>query len=475
MSAARPHPALLALQLTARVALVLAALAPSAARGREIWRRGDASLRIVGSLREIGQVGRGTTQDDFVAGLARDPTCVSPATFADCAAFDRVDEADLWSSLTRLRIELDATLRPELTAVVAYDQQFQVGVLDTLGEAISGERPDTFLGLEGDIHLFGLGDDTDRRRWSQRLYRGYVRWDDGRVAATVGRQRIPWGVGRLWNPIDRFNPIGPLAIEPDESPGVDAVDLRWLFSGFRYVQLVYAPGTRARDTRVALRAQGVVHDVDASAMVGIFEEARVAGFDLTGNLGDAAWRTEVVWTDPERDVWPLDAARPREPSPYWQIVAGLDGNLDVGSGLYWLVEHLYNGAALGFGEGDAGRLAPLFGQTLDRGEALLAPPGSRGPWVRPADDAIFEGSGVVSFAHHTTGAQLGYDLGVAWRADLLVLWDWNGGSAAFFPTLRYTGWNFGDVTLGAQLFAGPDASQFGGQPPRVYLLAEVFF
>ena len=293
--------------------------------------------------------------------------------------------------------------------------------------------------------------------------------------ATVGRQRIPWGVGRLWNPIDRFNPVGPLAIEPQESPGVDAVDLRWQFTGFRYVQLVYAPGTRSEEARVALRGQGTFGGVDLSAMVGIFTEARTAGFDATGNLGDAAWRVEAVWTDPERDVWPVDAAAPREPDAYAQVVAGVDGTLAWGSGLYWLVEHLYNGAALGFGEGEAAARLPFFEATADPVEALLAPPGVPGPFVRPASDAVFRGSGVVSRARHTTGVQLGYDLGTAWRGDVLLLWDWNGASAAVFPTVAFTGWNAGEVVLGAQLFAGGDRSEFGGEEALVFLRVEVFF
>lgn len=455
------------------VALALAASAPG--RARELWRRGEASLAFTGSLREILIDTNGTDRDDFATDLALDPGCAQPATFADCAAFDRLGDRDVVQSTTRLRLRLDGRVGRELSAAVAYDHEWRVGDLDTLGDVLAGPPRETFLGAEDDIQGWGFSPDDAHRRWSHRLYRAWVRWEPGPLVMTVGRQRIPWGVGRLWNPIDRFNPIGPLAIEPDESPGVDAVDLRWQLSGFRYLQVVYAPGTRSEDARVALRGQGTFGGVDLSAMAGIFEQARALGVDATGNLGGAAWRVEAVWTDPERDVWPLDAAAPFEPDPYAQVVAGLDGNLDVGTGIYWLVEHLYNGAALGFGEGEAGTLLPFFEQDDDPAAALVPTPGAPGPFVRPASDAVFQGSGVVTSSEHTTGFQVGYDLSLAWRADLLLLWDWDGSSAAFFPTVQYTGWNAGNLTLGAQLFAGGERSQFGEQEALFYVLFEVFF
>jgi len=135
-----------------------------------------------------------------------------------------------------------------------------------------------------------------------------------------------------------------------------------------------------------------------------------------------------------------------------------------------LVEHLYDGNALGFGEGLAGPLLPFFGAT-DRGPSLLGP----GPFVEPIDPARFGGSGVVSLASHLTGIQLGTDLTTAVSGNLLTLVDWKGDSIALFPSLTLTGLNAVEITVGAQIFAGGRRSQFGDQQPLVYLLVEYFF
>ncbi|MAE94822.1 MAG: hypothetical protein CL910_09195 [Deltaproteobacteria bacterium] len=452
-------------------ALVVAlALAPAAA-AIELWSSGDRSLEWSGSLRERLLTTNGTDAKAFSeAQREAGAVCLLAATFAECPAFRLMGDKDVVDSLSRLRQRFDLSWGPRWSATVVYDHELRLGNLDTFPGSLGGSA-DTFLGLEDEIHTFGLKDDANHRRWRHLLYRGFLHYEGESIHLTVGRQRIPWGVGRLWNPIDRFNAIPPLAVEGDQSPGIDALDLRWLLDGFDQIQLVYAPGTSHETARYAARYQGVIRDVDVGVMAGIFEQARTAGIDLAGNLGDAAWRLEAVFTDPEQRVWLLDDPEPRERDPFWQVLVSLDYNFDIGDGLYVLVEHLYDGNALGFGEGRAGSLLPLFGASDEGPEALAG----AGPFVAPIPAARFAGSAVVSNARHQTGLQIGTDLSSALRGDLVVLYDWNGESVAFFPSVAFTGLNSAEITIGAQIFAGGRRSQFGEQEPMVYLLAEYFF
>jgi hypothetical protein len=293
-----------------------------------------------------------------------------------------------------------------------------------------------------------------------------VRYEGPHLHVTVGRQRLAWGTGRLWNPIDRLSAIGPLAIEGDEFAGIDAVEARWMFNGFNYVQVVAAPADHAREARYALRAHGVLRGNDVSYVVGWFEQAFAAGADFAGTVGGAAWRVEAIWTDPTRKVWFLDDPEPRELSDFWQAVFSVDYTIDVGAGLYLLAEHLYDGNALGFGRGRAGALLPFFGAAAVPGASPVPAPHGSERWA---------GSRVISLAKHTTGLQIGTDLTTALRADLLVLYDWNGSSAAFAPILSYNGWNTIELRIGAQLFAGPRRSQFGPQEPVGFAIVEWFF
>jgi hypothetical protein len=451
-----------------RAALALAALLAAApAAAREVWRDGTRVVEVAGSVREVLTGGSGTNEDDFSAALAQDPRCVDVAQFADCAAFARVDKTDVWTSLTRARVQLDARASARWSASLAYDHEWLAGTLDTLEDALA-PHAGTLLDLEDEIELFGLDPHGDHFRWRHRLYRGWVRYEGAHVHVTAGRQRLAWGTGRLWNPIDRLSAVGPLAIEGDEFGGIDAIEVRWMWNGFDYVQLVAAPGDSKRTSRYALRVHGVVHGNDVSFLAGFFEQAFAVGADFAGNLGAAAWRVEAVWTDPTRDIFPLEASQPRALPEFWQLVFSIDTTLDIGPGVYVLAEHLYDENALGFGHGRAGALLPFFGARTG------------GPGEPPTLPALhgrerYAGSRVISLARHTTGVQVGADVTTALRADLLVLYDWNGSSAAFAPVVSYTGWNALELRVGVQAFAGPRLSQFGGRQVVGFGVVEWFF
>jgi hypothetical protein len=158
-------------------------------------------------------------------------------------------------------------------------------------------------------------------------------------------------------------------------------------------------------------------------------------------------------------------------------VVSLDTNIDVGKGIYALVEYLYNGNALGLGGGRAGSLLSLYESTTTPPAEL--PPALRaifpGPYVQPVSSDRFGGSRVVSFARHQTGVMLGYDLTPTLRGDLLVIYDWDGHSSAVAPQFSYTPRGDLEVALGLQLFTGNPDSQYGQAENLVFLTVDYFF
>jgi len=436
--------------------LGLVAIATGESAATELWSQGDASLEFSGSLRQIVLYSQQTDGDDFEAAFCR------PASeIADCAAWDALGDTDVGQALTRLRLRLDLQATSWLSAVVAYDSQVFYGTIDTLEAALGARESDTFFGAEGEIAS------SQHARWTHRLYRGYAQAEGRLGLARIGRQKISWGVGNLWNPIDRFDPNPPLAIQGDENAGIDAALLRWSWSDFNFVEVVYAPGASSQDSRYAAHAHVLVHDVDFSLMGGVYQQAPTVGFDVASNLGGAAIYFEAVWADPRQQVRKIGDSTAAPPDDFWQVVGGIHNLFDVGTGLYVLLEHLYNGNALGFGSGKAGTYLNFF----EERDA----PSPFPPVAVPASNAIAGSSGVVTFSQNQTGLMLGYDLTPEVRADLVALYDWNGRSAAFFPTLSYAALDWLELRLGAQFFAGPRLSQYGASEHRVYLFADFYF
>ncbi|MCP4037152.1 MAG: hypothetical protein GY733_09470 [bacterium] len=457
---------------TAIICLCLVAPGRASRAEADGWFDG-ASLELSGSLRQVGLYTRQTDAEDFERAVADDLAsgdlrCVQASAFASCPAFGLVGEHDVAQGLTRLRIGADFVLREGFSAAVSYDNQLGYGVLDTLERQLaSGGGAGSFLGAEAVL------DSGRHHQWRHELYRGYLKFETQHFELSIGRQRVAWGVGRLWTPIDRFSALPPLSVQPDVTPGIDGIDTRFNFDGFNYLQFVYAPGEQRRFARYAARFHGVAWDADWSIMGGLFEEAPSVGVDFARNLGDAAIRFEAVFTSPEHEVFEIGSSKPATPSDYWQIVASFDINLDYGTGIYFLAEYLYNQNALGFGEGEAGALLEYFEATdVSPSPGLDA---DLGPFVKEGTADLFAASRVVTLATHQLGLQAGYDLTPELRGDLVSLIDISGGSAAFFPNLVYSPLDALEITLGVQLFAGPRRSQYGGSEPLVFALTDWFF
>jgi hypothetical protein len=114
------------------------------------------------------------------------------------------------------------------------------------------------------------------------IYRGFLEYRGASHFWTLGRQRIPLGVGRVWNPIDIFNPVDSQSTEPEERAGTEALRYEYAMSRLANLDL-----TVSRDKGEG-RIKGYL-DVADVALVGLYDnEAKldIIGWELEGELFD---------------------------------------------------------------------------------------------------------------------------------------------------------------------------------------------
>ena len=112
------------------------------------------------------------------------------------------------------------------------------------------------------------------------IYRAYLQYSGVSHLWVLGKQRIPLGVGRFWNPIDVFNPIDIEAVEPNQRPGTTSIRYEYAISDLSSVDANVADG------KGALRLKGYL-DVADVALVGEWDEDRdqdIIGWELEGEL-----------------------------------------------------------------------------------------------------------------------------------------------------------------------------------------------
>lgn len=312
--------------------------------------------------------------------------------------------------LNRLRLEVRGRPADWLVYEVQYDNEALLGsYLDTAQFAqLKAARPATYWDLEKNYV------DSQSLLMRHRIRRGFVSLDMTVIDVTLGRQRIAWGSGRMWNPTDLLNPYNPAQLESNERTGVDAVLVEKNFSALSRLSAAYAPQRNAPAGR-AVRYRTNFADTDITVMAGEFRDARVAGFEFAGRIGDAGVYGEAAHTRPEAG----DA--------FTRGVLGaeyaFENTLTLGAEYYWN------------GEGTTQR--------------------SRYDFAR-----LFVGQ-IQNVAKHYTGAHLRYDLTPLLRTENHLILNHDDASRFFAPSLVYSLANNWDAAAGMQLFSGEAGSEYG--------------
>lgn len=193
-------------------------------------------------------------------------------------------------SLNRLRIEAKGDHAPGLALDLQYDKEVLLGsYLDTAEFRAAKDRVAAQY-WHADANYLDRGNVYGRHR----LYRAAVTLTHGNVDLKLGRQRIAWGTGRFWSPLDILNPVSPLALEREERVGVDAALVEAKLGPLSRASVVYAPAPERGSPSRALQWHGNAAGVDGSLLAGRLLGVDIVGIDIASQIGDAGVRGEVA-------------------------------------------------------------------------------------------------------------------------------------------------------------------------------------
>ena len=132
-------------------------------------------------------------------------------------------------------------------------------------------------------------DNESRYRYLQRslvndtsLYRAYLEYRGEKHFWVAGRQRVPFGVGRVWNPVDVFNPIDSMSIETGERKGTEALRYEYGISDLANFDLTVSK------EKSAARIKGFWQYADL-ALLTVYDNENdrdIIGYEAEGELLD---------------------------------------------------------------------------------------------------------------------------------------------------------------------------------------------
>lgn len=147
----------------------------------------------------------------------------------------------------------------------------------------------------------------------------------------IGRQRISWGTGRIWNPTDLFNPINPANFAKIEKDGADAISTMIYLGNFTDLNIVYNPTNDFKNSNYGFRFRTNFAGYDVSVIGGYFDDRIVTGIDFAGNLFEAGVRGEGI----------LSFNKDNSTDNFAKFILGVDYQFT--SKLYAVLEYHFNG------------------------------------------------------------------------------------------------------------------------------------
>lgn len=148
--------------------------------------------------------------------------------------------------------------------------------------------------------------DDDRRRARQSLDRFSFSYTSESWVFKLGRQAYTWGNGVVFKPFDLFDPFSPDVIDDSYKPGIDAVYMQRLFKDGSDVVALIVPRRDVETGRVSSAASSAAikwhrfgTNLQTDWLIARDYRDIVAGFGVSGSLGEAVWRLSLVpvWLD----------------------------------------------------------------------------------------------------------------------------------------------------------------------------------
>jgi hypothetical protein len=351
---------------------------------------------------------------------------------------------DLSSDLTRLRLSPEFLYGNTLTLRADYDNEM---IWSNYGRSVDFKdywRPrqyNDFLHLTWEPYR---GRDLYYRT---KVHRAYVKLSVDYFTATIGRQQIRYGSGKLWNPLDILNPVSPTLVEgADEQKGTDAVNLEFFPNDRTEISAVFSPKRsndkidhfNMRDCDYIARAKTSISDADVAVLGGYVTRRWVAGFDVAAILFEGMLRASMIVEqagesyakagDP-RYLWRfLLPGRNQTAQVYFQANAGYEYTFR--SGVYFLAEYFYNQKGLDYNR--------------DRKTAFIA----AGFNAMDQKTYLQLANQFPTVNQHYLGLSLGYDFHPLVRGELFCIGDIQGHAVFWVPALKVNALENLDLTVG---------------------------
>lgn len=133
---------------------------------------------------------------------------------------------------------------------------------------------------------------------NSNIDRLYFQYEIGKFKATIGRQRINWGMTFVWNPNDLFNNYSFFDFDYGEKPGADAINLQYFRNYASSIEFAAKLNSDTALTAAMLYKFNALN-YDFQLIAGSLNNEDIAtGFGWSGNIWQLTFRGEGSYLHP---------------------------------------------------------------------------------------------------------------------------------------------------------------------------------
>ncbi len=252
--------------------------------------------------------------------------------------------------------------------------------------------------------------------------RAYIDYTEGNWQFRIGRQRINWGISKVWNPNDIFNSFSYFDFDYEERPGSDAVNIRHYLGVTSSMELVFKMADNSNEMALAAMYRFSKWNYDFQLLSGWVGDDYMVGGGWSGDIMGGGFRGEISYFSP----------RSTNNNSKEATAASLSYDYTLQNNLTLSIEGFFN--SNGSRKNAAGSNV-LFEQNLS---------------------AKF-----LSRAKYSIFGQLAYPITPLFNASLSTIVNPSDHSYYLNPSLSYSLSENIVLMLTTQLFFGQDGSEFG--------------
>ncbi|MEC8842165.1 MAG: hypothetical protein VX432_11280 [Candidatus Poribacteria bacterium] len=247
------------------------------------------------------------------------------------------------SNQVRLNISYEVTDLLSFSTSYNFSPRWQEGAFFEENRFNAGIDPTSYRLVDLNSQIYPYGDDSIEDFGTfQNLDRAFATISTEIMDVYIGRQTVAWGSGRVLNPTDILAPFTFNELDTEDRFGIDALRIRIPVGTMGEFDTGYVLGKHLDFSKSAFfcRSQSNFMETDASALMMIFRNNFLIGFDFARAVGGAGFWLESAY------VFPNILTDENLPSSkYLRTSVGLDYSFS--GTIYGFTEYHFSQAGMG--------------------------------------------------------------------------------------------------------------------------------